>query len=405
MLDYMDFANYGHFLYTPYLMQAPENTFPFVTGITIINAAGESVTTVGNETITVRIFFNRDMDTSVDLFVRFGSAYPYGDYEIAGHYVDARTWEGTYTLNTIIENGTQFWTISNGCSATDDLQLQLDQARFCFAIDTSAAQAMIMQGLATDTGIQLTWQQDDFDTLMGYNVYRSTSEDGFYQRLNSSVIPADQMSFFDDTVEPGVTYYYNFTVVQTDLTESEPSGKISLMSKDTMVPDIYHSPVTDAYINTNLVIFATITDNLHIVSAKLYFRTCGQTQWQSLPMTGLNDRYSAIIPALYVTEAGVEYYIEAFDGVGYTYRGTEQAPYVVQTRPVMTEESRGDVDGDGQITNLDALLLLYAINDKYNMDAGEFERADLYGDGVLTTAEALMILRYVSGEIDSLQMP
>jgi hypothetical protein len=25
-----------------------------------------------------------------------------------------------------------------------------------------------MQGEATDTGIRLTWTQDDFDTLMGY---------------------------------------------------------------------------------------------------------------------------------------------------------------------------------------------------------------------------------------------
>ena len=32
----------------------------------------------------------------------------------------------------------------------------------------------------------------------------------------------------------------------------------------------------------------------------------------------------------------------------------------------------GDVDGDGVITNLDALLLLYAINDKYNLTAEEF---------------------------------
>lgn len=405
MIDYMDFASYGHFMYAPYLTQAPENTFPFVTSVTVLNSAGETVTTVGNETITVRITFNRDMDTSVELFVRFGSSDPYGDYEIAGQYVNARTWEGTYTLNTVIENGIQYWNISNGCSATDNLQLQPDEARFCFKIDTSAAQALIMQGNATDTGIELTWQQDDFDTLMGYNVYRSTSEDGYYQRLNSSVIPADQMSFFDDTVEPGVTYYYNFTVVQTDLTESEPSGKIFIMSKDTMAPDIYHSPITDAYINNNLVISATITDNLNIAYAKLYFRAVGQSDWQVVTMSGYNNKYSAIISAQYVTEAGLEYYIEAFDGVGYTYRGTADAPYAITTREPMAADALGDVDGDGQITNLDALLLLYAINDKYNLTAAEFERADLNADGVLSAAEALMILRYASGEIDSLEMP
>ena len=404
LIDYMDFASYGHFIYAPYLTEAPENTYPFVTSVTILNANGEAVTTVGNETITVRITFNRDMDTSIPLSVRFGSAYPYGDYELEGSYVDARTWEAVYTLNTLIENGNQYWTISNGCSATDDLELQLDQARFCFAIDTSAAQALVMQGNATDTGIQLTWQQDDFDTLMGYNIYRSTSEDGFYQRLNSTVIPADQMEFFDDTVEPGVQYYYNFTVVKTDLTESEPSGKISIMSKDTMAPDIYHSVVARATAGSNLVISATVTDNLSITYVNLYYRIAGESEWRLIRMNSFNSKYSAIIPAEYVTAAGVEYYIEAFDGYSYTYKGTADDPYTVTVQLPVDEDSLGDVNGDGEITNLDALLLLYAINDKYNLTAEEFARADLNGDGELWAAEAMRILQYVAGLVSSVSM-
>ena len=49
----------------------------------------------------------------------------------------------------------------------------------------------------------------------GYNVYRSTKEDGLYVRLNDFIIPADVTTFFDATVEPGVRYYYNFTVAMT----------------------------------------------------------------------------------------------------------------------------------------------------------------------------------------------
>ena len=51
---------------------------------------------------------------------------------------------------------------------------------------------------------------------------------------------------------------------------------------------------------------------------------------------------------------------------------------------------------------LDALMLLQAINDLLNLDAGQFERADLNGDGLLTASEALKILQYVSGAIGSL---
>lgn len=404
IIDYSDFPDYGQVIYKQFLTSGSEKAFPFVTGITIFNEDGEKATTVGNEWITVRVTFNRDMDVSIPLQVRFGSYYPYGDYTIPGNYVDARTWEGTYKLNTIIENGYQYFSISNGCSADGEMDLYTDQGRFLFAIDTTAAQALIMQGNATSTGIELSWQQDDFDTLMGYNVYRSTSEDGYYHRVNTAVIPADQLHFFDDTVEPGVTYFYNFTVVQTDLTESVPSGKISIMSMDTMAPDIYHSPVSNATEGVNLVVSATVTDNLAITYAKLYYRVVGQTQWQSVSMSGMNDKYSAIITAQFVTTEGLEYYIEAFDGVSFTYKGSAEKPYVVSVRASVSADELGDVDGDGQITNLDALLLLYAINDKYNMTAEEFARADLNGDGVLSAAEALMILRYVSGEIKSLKM-
>ena len=302
------------------------------------------------------------------------------------------------------ENGNQLFTIENGCSATEDLELQLDRGRFGFVIDTTAAQALIMQGTATDTGIELRWTQDDFDTLMGYNVYRSTAEDGLYTRVNKTVIPADTMTFFDDTVEPGKVYYYNFTVVQTDLTESEPSGKISIMSKDTMAPNIYHSPVANAFTGTNLVLSATVTDNLNIAYANLYYRVAGTEQWNTIRMNHLNDKYSAIIPAQYVTLAGIEYYIEAFDGVTFTYKGSAEAPYTVAVQEALDVNALGDVDGDGVITNLDALLLLYAINDKYNLSADEFARADLNGDGVLQAFEALRILQYVSGIVGSVKM-
>jgi hypothetical protein len=405
IVDYTDFTNYARIMYAPYLTKAPEDTFPFVTGVTILNKAGEEVFTVGNEEITVRVTFNRDMDTTIPLMVRFGSAQPFGDYEIQGAFVDGRTWEGRYTLNTLIENGKQYFTIENGWSATEDLMLQRDVARFSFAIDTTAAQALIMQGHAEDTGIRLSWTQDDFDTLMGYNVYRSNAEDGYYTRLNSTVIPADTMGFFDETVEPGQVYYYNFTVVKTDLTESEPSGKITLMSKDTMAPNIYHSPVTTAMTGQNLVITATVTDNLTIAYADVYYRTVGENEWKILRMNKLNDKYSAILPASQITTAGIEYYIDAFDGVSHTYRGSVDAPFVIQVLEAVEQSSLGDVDGDGTITNRDALILLYAINDKYNMTAEEFARADLNGDGELWAAEALRILQYVSGAVGSVMIP
>lgn len=401
IVDYDDFKNLADIVVGNYLTTPPEDTFPFVYDAYLLNSKGERVNKVGNENVTFVAEFNRDMDTTIPLRFRFGSASPYADYEVSGSYVNKRRWEGTYTLKTTIENGLQYMNITNGRADSDHFLTLADSLRYTFNLDTTAAQAMIMQGEATATGVKLTWEQDDFDTLLGYNVYRSTKEDGLYTKLNSSVIPYDVKEFFDDTVEPGKLYYYNFTVVQTDFNESKPSGKISLMSMDTMAPNIYHTPVRTAYTNSNLVIGATITDNLQVKEATLYYRIKDGT-WKSAKMTNNNSRYSAIVDASDITTAGLEYYIEAFDGVSYTYKGSESNPYSVVVKLAVDDSSLGDVDGDGVITNKDALMLLQAANDLLNLTEDQFMRADINKDGELSASEALRILQYVSGKVTTI---
>jgi hypothetical protein len=304
----------------------------------------------------------------------------------------------------LIENGYQYISVINGASVNDGwLRLRPDVKRFMFEIDTTSAQALIMQGSANEEGINLSWIQDDFDTLAGYNVYRSTSEDGFYQRLNSSIIPVGSETFFDDSVEPGVTYYYNFTVVKTDLTESTPSGKIVIQSLDTMAPNIYHSPVYQTFINQNILIKANIIDNLLIQSARLYYRNVGDSEWKASTMTPNNDQYSTVIPSNALSLSGLEYYIEAYDGISYTYKGSSTNPYQVIVKNAIDEKAYGDVNGDGVITTIDALMLLQAINDRINLTAEQFLRADLNENGILEAWEALRILQYTSGKVTTIR--
>ena len=403
IVDFDDYQSLNDIELGEILKEAPSNTFPYVTNIEIYNSNGEKVTTVSNETIRVVVSFNRDMDTSIPLRVRFGSMLPYADYEIKGSYVSARVWEGTYTLKTLIENGNQYFNISNGRAADNSyLELYETLARFIFEIDTTSAQAMIMQADATKEGITLTWEQDDFDTLAGFNVYRSDHENGYYQKINDYVIPYDTKEFFDDTVEPGKVYYYNFTVVKTDLSESTPSGKVVVRSLDTMAPNIYHSPVKTAYTGSNLLVSATVTDNLQVSNVKLYYRVLGTDEWKSTSMNALNSRYTGIIPSEFITEEGIEYYIDAYDGISHAYKGSAEIPYQVVVKEAISSDSYGDVDGDGVISVKDALMLLQAANDQLNLTEEEFRRADINQDGILSASEALRILQYVSGKISSI---
>lgn len=402
IVDFNDFTTLLDLNPGTILTAIPETVWPVVTKAGLLDKDGNEVSSIGNETVTFFVEFNRDMDTSIALDVRFGSYYPYADYQVEGEWITPRRWEGTTTLTTIIENGYQYWSISNGKAADAPLKLYEDWGRFSFEIDTTSALAMTLQGEAGDEGITLTWTQDDFETLAGYNVYRSDVEDGLYQRLNSAIIPADTKTFFDSTVEPGKVYYYNFTVVKTDLSESEPSGKITIRSKDTMAPVMYHTPVYEAYAGSSLVITATVTDNVGVERVTLYYRVPGAESWSTATMTKLNDKFSAVIGANLVTVEGLEYYLEAYDGISSVYRGSAEEPYAVMVKEPVTNQSKGDVNGDGRITLLDALMLLQAVNDRLNLDAEQFARADLDGSGALSAAEALKILQYVNGKIGSL---
>ena len=159
-----------------------------------------------------------------------------------------------------------------------------------------------------------------------------------------------------------------------------------------------------AYAGSNLVISAVVTDNLAAQpSVKLYYRTTGETQWKTATMTALNDKYSAVIGFNEVTLAGLEYYITAFDGVNTTTSGSAGAPHKVTVQKPLDQSSLGDVDNDGAITLLDALMVLQGRNGLIQLTSDQFDRGDLNGDGQLTAAEALKILMYANGQLGSLQ--
>ena len=420
IIDNRDFKTLARINEGTILETIPEDVWPCVAGVSLSDKSGKNVSVVGNEEVTFTVRFNRDMDTDVPLQVRFGSAYPYADYEVPGEYTDARTWQGTTTLRTIIENGYQFWSIDNGRSAAAEdgshLKLYQDWGRFSFRIDTSSAQAMIMQGHAEADGVHLTWTQDDYSTLAGYNVYRADSENGTARKLNSSVILAEedptavgrtQGSFVDTDVEGGKRYYYSFTVVPTDVgaEESKASGRTSVVAMDIEAPQIVHTPVLSAVTGKKLEISALVTDNVAVTGVTLYYRTLGNVGWNALEMSSSNDKYFAYLPADAVTLAGLEYYIAATDGVSTTYAGgrDDTRPYGITVQQGVGEDSLGDLDGDGLITLKDALQMLRISVGLDTPTAEQIARGDINGNGTIDIADVLRVMQYVNGEISSVR--
>jgi hypothetical protein len=192
--------------------------------------------------------------------------------------------------------------------------------------------------------------------------------------------------------------------VLTDFSESNPAGKVQATAMDTLAPNIYHTPVNQGYMNNNLVISCTASDNVAISTVTLYYRAVGATEWKTLNMAKQSDKYSATIFGSDLTLDGIEYYIVASDGRNTINKGSEETPYTVIVKDASAISRKGDVDGDGVVTTKDALMLMQCINGDLILSDDEFKRADLNGDGVLNSSEALRILQYINGKVNTLEM-
>lgn len=63
---------------------------------------------------------------------------------------------------------------------------------------------MNLQATGKPGSVELSWMQDDFDLLAGYNLFRSTTATGTFTRINTSIIPGAQKTFQDTSAAPGV---------------------------------------------------------------------------------------------------------------------------------------------------------------------------------------------------------
>lgn len=211
----------GTVIYEPIHETAPASTYPFVAGIVLKDKDGEAVTQVGAETIQIRVTFNRDMNTDIQPQVGFGPAEPFTDFTIEGEWITPRVWQGEHSFNFFTGDGYHYFRVENAVAADNPwLVTGNDKGRFRFEVMTAGAASMPLQATGGEGFVQLNWNQEVFDLLAGYNVYRSEKSDGQFSRVNSSLIPREQQGFRDTSIVPGTPYYYKFTLVHTNLNES-----------------------------------------------------------------------------------------------------------------------------------------------------------------------------------------
>lgn len=313
--------------------------YPFVTEAYLTDKDGNRIDKVsGAQTVKMHVKFNRDMASDIQPMVTYGGSEPYTDFAVSGDWANAREWVGEFKIDPYIDLGTMYIRVK-GAAAADDKWLVTgnDWGRFKFEITNSSSQSMSLTGEGQLGKNFLSWMQDDYDTLAGYNIYRATKYDADkkpekqnFTRVNKSVLNADELSFIDENVRAGTDYYYYFTVVDTDLNESKASNVISCCPLEGEPPVIVHTPVKTLTPDKAIAITADITDNVKVAGATLYYKNKSADSWKSVDMRNTTGSvYKATIAAYEVTDEEILYYITATDGANVVYCGTADEPNVI----------------------------------------------------------------------------
>ncbi|MCX6873147.1 MAG: S8 family serine peptidase [Verrucomicrobia bacterium] len=367
IVDYYDNFGSPRVDYKPAPAHGYTTTYPFVEQVLINGVPAESVPKLGTERADFTVTFNRDMDVTVEPFVTFGPSSPYTDFQvtardgdfqpIASGWLNPRTWQGSAWITPMSGDGYHLMRISDAVAADDPwLVSGYDIGRFRFEVRSMEVAAMTLQANGQEGAIHLQWQQDDFDLLAGYNLYRATSATGPWEKLNATVIPPGSENYTDLAVAPAVPMYYKFSVLSTDFQESDFSNVAMAAAIDTIVPTITHVPVTTAAPARGMRVTATATDNLRVTAVTVHYRALGSagdyTAMAAANLTGNN--WSVTIPGSAVVAPGLEYYLVATDGISEAFSGTPVLPHqvTVSNAPTLSSvtPSHGPATGGTAVT-------------------------------------------------------
>ena len=181
------------------------------------------------------VYFNRPMDVSVAPTVAMGVRSPYTQLSIA----EDGAWSADsliYTAYLTIDGKTNSDGLNRiyvaGARDNEFFDIPVENRRF--NVEVAAAGSMAT-GLMAEAGlgkVTLTWETDeeDFEDLLGYNIYRYTMNDGISSDsiiVNDMVLESEEVEFTDFDVVPGTTYYYVIKQITTSLNSHALSNAVA----------------------------------------------------------------------------------------------------------------------------------------------------------------------------------
>ena len=197
---------------------------------------------VGVGTHEFKVYFNREMDTSVDPQVYYGVTIPYNQKIIT----EQGSWSPDgkiYTVNHEINIGAADGINRIRVQEAQDLdyfKIPVEDSRFNFLLQSAGSASTGFFAAGGLGKIDLEWvapSADELDDVLGYNMYRyQVDADGVEsepEKLNETLIIEDTdpsttgVYFSDFDVLEGETYFYKYKILRTSFEETDYSNTVS----------------------------------------------------------------------------------------------------------------------------------------------------------------------------------
>ena len=197
------------------------------------------------------VYYNRAMDTSINPTISFGVRTPYTQHVVAedpSWSADSTVFTAYYTIGArTMTDGINHVHITGGRD-NEKFPTIDETTRFDIIVQATGSLAT---GLFAEAGlgkVTLQWQTDeeDFEDLMGYHIYRWTEDTIKWDRhydssckcyieagwkfdtiiINDYLLTPEDTMFVDYNVEPGKSYYYKIQQVTTSFEEYNFSNPV-----------------------------------------------------------------------------------------------------------------------------------------------------------------------------------
>jgi len=231
--DFYDDGNRNIIIVNPCLDRPPEECHGIVWKVEMNeqNPQYDEIDPIGMETIKFDVYFNREMETDFPPFLTFGVREPWTQHVVtdsAEWSEEATIWTAYYTFGIGTGDGINTIRVADA-QDLDHFKIPVEDSRFHFVVQAAGAEAIEFVATPGIGKVDLEWPPMPSDDILGYNMYRYThiNDTTFSDTslINQTLIVDTVYTDFE--VNPDQTYYYLYTVLGTDMAESDFSKSVS----------------------------------------------------------------------------------------------------------------------------------------------------------------------------------